>query len=67
MSTLLDLQPVSVELAKSRSKEEHMEKEYYAECEVCDIVTHVIVEDYADHPAYCPMCGEDVTFEECED
>lgn len=44
-----------------------MEKEYYTECEICDIVSHVIVEEYADRPGFCPMCGEDAIFEECED
>jgi hypothetical protein len=40
-----------------------MEETYWTECEVCDCVTEVVVEDVDSIPEYCPMCGENSTFE----
>jgi rubrerythrin len=43
-----------------------MEETYWTECEVCDSVTEVVVED-DNTPQFCPMCGEDSVFELIED
>jgi hypothetical protein len=40
-----------------------MEEEYIAICDVCDIETQVLVSNSEDVPAFCPMCGSDVDFE----
>lgn len=44
-----------------------MDKEYWTECDICDIVTFVMLEEGDDVPRFCPMCGEDSEFEETED
>jgi len=44
-----------------------MEQTYWTECEVCDNVTEVVVEDEDLVPAFCPLCGEDATFTLIED
>jgi len=33
-----------------------MEKEYRVECEECDSVTIILIED-GKNPQFCPMCG----------
>lgn len=40
-----------------------MEEEYWAYCDVCDTETQVMVVNSEDVPAFCPMCGSDLEFE----
>jgi hypothetical protein len=40
-----------------------MEEEYWGLCDVCDTETQVMVVNSEDVPAFCPMCGSDVEFE----
>jgi len=40
-----------------------MEEEYWGLCEVCDLETRVAVVNSEDVPAFCPMCGSDLEFE----
>lgn len=40
-----------------------MEEEYWGLCDVCDVETQVMVVNSEDVPAFCPMCGSDMEFE----
>jgi hypothetical protein len=40
-----------------------MEGEYWGLCDVCDTETQVMVVNSEDVPAFCPMCGSDMEFE----
>lgn len=40
--------------------------EYDLECPVCDVGLSVTVENTEEKPAYCPMCGTQVEWEEVE-
>ena len=40
-----------------------MEEEYWGLCDVCDVETQVMVVSSEDVPAFCPMCGSDMEFE----
>jgi ribosomal protein S27E len=43
-----------------------VEKEYRIECEECESVTYVIVED-KETPIFCPMCGRRAEVEDLSD
>jgi len=43
-----------------------VEEEYRIECEECDALTIVLVDD-GKTPKYCPMCGEPAEVEDITD